>query len=58
MYYEQTQSQKESMMLARLRTEYIFRAIDPAIVPEMKDQPGRSAIAVLGAMIGRGLGVF
>ena len=34
LFYELIQKQTEVMMLANVRYEYVFKTIDPAIVPE------------------------
>ena len=40
------------MMLANVRDEYVFKTIDPAIVPENKSEPKRALICVLGTLLG------
>ena len=45
-------------MLAQVRTEYLFKTIDPAVVPEEKDEPKRALICVLGFLLGGMLGVL
>ena len=36
MFFELIQSQTETVMLAEVRPEYVFKTIDPAVVPEEK----------------------
>ena len=38
MFFELIQSQTETVMLAEVRPEYVFKTIDPAVVPEQKEQ--------------------
>ena len=42
----------EIMMLANVPKEYVFKTIDPAIVPENKSEPRRALIFVLGTLFG------
>jgi uncharacterized protein involved in exopolysaccharide biosynthesis len=46
------------VMLAEVRPEYVFKTIDPAVIPEEKSKPGRALICVLGTLIGGALGVL
>ena len=39
-------------MLAQVRPEYVFKTIDPAVVPEKKSKPQRALICVLGTLLG------
>ena len=57
MFFELIQSQTETVMLAQVRPEYVFKTIDPAVVPEEKSKPKRALICVLGTMLGGMLGV-
>ena len=52
LFYELIQSQTEIMMLANVRKEYVFKTIDPAIVPEFKSEPKRAFIFILGTFLG------
>ena len=56
-FFELIQSQTETVMLAEVRPEYIFKTIDPAVVPEEKSKPSRALICVLGTLLGGMLGV-
>ncbi len=57
MFFELIQSQTETMMLAEVRPEYVFKTIDPAVVPEQKSKPSRALTCVLGTLLGGMLGV-
>jgi capsular polysaccharide biosynthesis protein len=56
MFFELIQSQIETVMLAEVRPEYVFKTIDPAVVPEEKTKPSRILIFTLGALLGAMLG--
>lgn len=55
LFYELIQSQTETMMLANVRQEYVFKTIDPATVPEFKSEPNRALLCILGSLFG---GIF
>jgi uncharacterized protein involved in exopolysaccharide biosynthesis len=57
MFFELIQSQTETVMLAEVRPEYVFKTIDPAVVPEEKSKPSRALICVFGTLLGGVLGV-
>jgi uncharacterized protein involved in exopolysaccharide biosynthesis len=50
------ESEFQKLMMARGRTEFSFRVIDPAVVPKERSRPRRALIAVLGTMLGGFLG--
>ncbi len=54
-FYQLIESQTRITMLADVREEYVFRVIDPAVVPDRKSEPRRSLICILGTIAG---GVF
>ena len=56
-FFDLIQSQTETVMLAEVRQEYVFKTIDPAVAPEEKSKPSRALICVLGTLIGGILGV-
>jgi LPS O-antigen subunit length determinant protein (WzzB/FepE family) len=58
MFFELIQKQTETIMLAKVRSEYLFKTIDPAIVPEQKAEPKRATICVLGTLFGSMVAVF
>lgn len=57
-FFELIQQQTETIMLAKASPEYVFRTIDPALVPEEEAKPKRALICVLGTMLGGMLGVL
>ena len=49
---ELVEEQIKTLMLAEVREEYVFKTIDPALVPESKVKPKRSLIVILGVALG------
>ncbi|MBW3526234.1 LPS O-antigen length regulator [Shewanella sp. NKUCC05_KAH] len=56
--YKLVEEQAKTIMFAEVRDEYVFKTIDPALVPEEKAKPKRALICVLGTMLGGILGVM
>ena len=56
-FFDLIQSQTETVMLAEVRQEYVFKTIDPAVAPEEKSKPSRAIICVIGTLLGGVLGV-
>ena len=50
--YKLVEEQAKTIMFANVRDEYVFKTIDPAIVPEQKFKPKRALICVLGVLLG------
>jgi len=46
------EEQMKTKMLANVRSEYVFKTIDPPVVPEMKAKPMRALIVVASVMLG------
>lgn len=58
MFFRLIQQQTETIMLANVKKDYLFRIVDPAIIPEIKSSPSRSVICILGTLFGGFLSVF
>jgi uncharacterized protein involved in exopolysaccharide biosynthesis len=58
MFFELIQKQTETIMLAQVRSEYLFKTIDPAIVPEQRAEPKRAIICVSGTLLGSMIAVL
>ncbi len=56
--YRLIEAQTKNIMLANVRDEFVFKVIDPAVVPEEKIKPKKKLIAVLGVIVGFMLSVF
>lgn len=56
-FYKLIEEQTKSLMLAEVQEEFIFKVVDPAVVPELKNGPKRALICVLGTLLGGMLGV-
>ena len=52
------ENQMQSMVLANVRNEYVFKVIDPAVAPINPSGPQRRLIVVLGAFLGLILSLF
>ncbi|EGQ8536374.1 LPS O-antigen length regulator [Vibrio parahaemolyticus] len=51
-FYKLIEEQTKSLMLAEVQEEFIFKVVDPAVVPEIKDGPKRALICVFISMLG------
>ncbi|KOF33825.1 MULTISPECIES: Wzz/FepE/Etk N-terminal domain-containing protein [Vibrio] len=51
-FYKLIEEQTKSLMLAEVQEEFVFKVIDPAVIPEIKDAPKRALICVLGTILG------
>lgn len=58
MFFRLIQKQTEIIMLSNVRTDYLFRIVDPAIIPEIKSSPNRALICILGTLSGGFLSVL
>ncbi|EHI5143313.1 LPS O-antigen length regulator [Vibrio alginolyticus] len=56
-FYKLIEEQTKSLMLAEVQEEFVFKIVDPAVVPEQKDGPKRAMICVLGTFLGGMLSV-
>tara|TARA_R110002060_G_scaffold4144_1_gene6580 strand:- start:118 stop:1104 length:987 start_codon:yes stop_codon:yes gene_type:complete len=56
--YQLIEDQAKTLMFAEVRDEYVFKTIDPALVPETKAKPKRALIAVVGTLLGGFLGII
>ncbi len=55
-FYKLIEEQTKSLMLAEVQEEFVFKTVDPAVAPELKDRPKRALICVLGILLGGMLG--
>ncbi|MGY5745994.1 Wzz/FepE/Etk N-terminal domain-containing protein [Vibrio antiquarius] len=58
MFYKLIEEQTKNLMLAEVQDEFIFKTIDPANKPELKDSPKRALVCLIGTFLGLGLGIF
>ncbi len=54
-FAELIEQQTKTVMLAAASEEYVFQIIDPPVAPELKSEPSRAFICILGVFFG---GVF
>jgi len=52
------EEQTKTIMLANVSKDYVFNVIDPAVVPELKSEPKRALICILGTLLGAMFGVL
>lgn len=52
MLFSLIEDQTKTLMLANVRDEYVFKTVDPAVVPERKSNPKRALIVILGFLFG------
>lgn len=57
-FYQLIESETRTVMLANAQNEYIFKTVDPAVVPQEKSEPKRALIAIVATMLGGMIGVF
>lgn len=57
-FYQLIESETRTIMLANVQREYVFKTIDPAVVPQEKSGPKRALICIAATMLGGLLGVF
>ncbi len=58
MLFSLIEEQTKTLMLANVRSEYVFKTVDPAVVAERKAKPARALICILGVMLGGMLSVL
>lgn len=56
--YKLVEEQAKTIMFANVRDEYVFKTIDPAIIPEQKFKPKRALVCIFGVLIGAMFGVI
>ncbi|MGR5070384.1 Wzz/FepE/Etk N-terminal domain-containing protein [Vibrio alfacsensis] len=56
-FYKLIEEQTKSLMLAEVQEEFVFKIIDPAVVPENKVKPNRVMVIILGLLLGTIFGV-
>jgi capsular polysaccharide biosynthesis protein len=57
-FYQLIESETRTVMLANAQKEYVFKTVDPAVVPQEKSEPKRALIAVVATMLGGMLSIF
>lgn len=57
-FYQLIESETRTVMLANAQREYVFRTVDPAVVPQEKIEPKRALLVIVALMMGGMLGVF
>ena len=57
-FFSLIEEQMKTKMLAKLDDEYVFKIIDPAVIPEERCKPKRALIVAVGTIIGGMIGIF
>lgn len=55
MLFSMIEEQTKTLMLAHVRSEYVLKTVDPAVVPEIKSGPKRALIVIFVTLFG---GIF
>ncbi|MDP5132662.1 MAG: LPS O-antigen length regulator, partial [Paraglaciecola sp.] len=58
MLFSLVEEQTKTLMLANVRSEYVFKTVDRAVVAEKKAKPARALICILAVMLGGMLSVL
>lgn len=56
--FQLIEEQTKTIMFANVKTQYVMKTIDPAIVPELKFAPKRAIICIIGTTLGFVLGTI
>lgn len=56
-FYQLIENETRTVMLANAQREYVFKTVDPAVVPQEKSEPKRGLIIALSTMLGGMVGV-
>jgi len=56
-FFNLIEEQTKIVMLAKVTDEYLFKTLDPAVVPEVKFRPRRSLIVIISALLALTFGV-
>ncbi|MGI9916051.1 Wzz/FepE/Etk N-terminal domain-containing protein [Vibrio owensii] len=56
-FYKLIEEQTKRLMLAEAQEEFVFKTIDPPVVPEEKYSPNRSIICIIGTILGSVFGI-
>ena len=56
-FYQLIESETRTVMLANAQREYVFKTIDPAVIPQEKSAPKRALIVILASVLGGMLGI-
>lgn len=52
MFYQLIEQQQQTLMLTKVRNDYVFKTIDSPVVAEKKYKPARALICILGTLFG------
>lgn len=52
MFYKLIEEQTKSLMLAEAQQEFVFKTVDPAVIPDINFRPMRSIIVIASTLFG------
>ena len=52
MFYQLIEEQYRTIMLTKVRPDYVFKVVDRAVIPEEKSEPKRALISIFGFLAG------
>lgn len=58
MFYQLIEQQQQTLMLTKVRSDYVLKVVDKAIIPEDKFKPKRAFIVILGGIVGGIVSIF
>lgn len=57
-FYQLIEKQMQTIMLAKVRDQYVFKVVDPPIIPEEKISPKRALIVILSIVVAGSITTF
>tara|TARA_Y100001001_G_scaffold160923_2_gene184426 strand:+ start:3121 stop:4074 length:954 start_codon:yes stop_codon:yes gene_type:complete len=57
-FYQLIENETRTVMLANAQKEYVFKTVDPAVIPEEKSEPKRAMIVIIFTLLGLFLSIF
>lgn len=58
MFYQLIEKQQQTIMLTKVRDDYVLKIVDPPVVAEEKSGPKRVLICILGTILGCAFAIF
>jgi uncharacterized protein involved in exopolysaccharide biosynthesis len=58
MFYQLIEKQYQTIMLANVREQYMFKVVDPAVVPQDRERPKRTLLILLSIILGGCVGII
>lgn len=58
LFYQLIEQQQQKLMLTKVRSDYVLKIVDQAVVAEEKSKPNRAIITLIGCFLGGLIGLF